>query len=67
MYVCICRGVSDKTIRQAVSDGARSWREIRETTGCASQCGKCACTGKSVMREALSQEMAMDLDLAYAV
>ncbi|KAA0020469.1 (2Fe-2S)-binding protein [Salinicola corii] len=67
MYVCLCVGVTDRDIENAVSSGARSWREVREATGCAGQCGKCACTGKSVMREAISQEMAMDPDLAYAV
>ncbi|MDH4573898.1 MULTISPECIES: (2Fe-2S)-binding protein [Salinicola] len=67
MYVCLCVGVTDRDIENAVADGARSWREVRESTGCAGQCGKCACTGKSVMREAISQEMAMDPDLAYAV
>jgi bacterioferritin-associated ferredoxin len=67
MYVCLCVGVTDRDIENAVSDGARSWREVRETTGCAGQCGKCACTGKSIMREAISQELTMDPDLAYAV
>lgn len=67
MYVCLCVGVTDRDIENAVSDGARSWREVRETTGCAGQCGKCACTGKGIMREAISQELTMDPDLAYAV
>ncbi|MGM0616205.1 MAG: (2Fe-2S)-binding protein, partial [Pseudomonadota bacterium] len=53
MYVCVCKGVTDHQIRQQVSDGARSWREVREATGCATQCGKCACFAKSVTREAV--------------
>ncbi|MFD2191086.1 (2Fe-2S)-binding protein [Pistricoccus aurantiacus] len=69
MYVCICKGVSDRTLRAAVAEGgARSWREVREETGCGSQCGKCARVGKSIVREAIIQEvLSTDSDLAYAV
>ncbi|MGB8714165.1 MAG: bacterioferritin-associated ferredoxin [Onishia taeanensis] len=66
MYVCLCKGVSDRTIRNAVSDGARSWREVRERTECATQCGKCACMAKTITREAITEEM-LSPDLAYAV
>ena len=68
MYVCVCKGVTDHQIRQQVSDGARSWREVRESTGCATQCGKCACFAKSVTREALQEaRYEASVDLAYAV
>jgi len=55
MYVCLCKGVSDQAIRQAVAEGARSWRDVREQTGCATQCGKCACMGKTIARDAMEQ------------
>nr|WP_163501884.1 (2Fe-2S)-binding protein [Halomonas socia] len=68
MYVCLCNGVTDKAIREAVDDGARSWREVRQATGCANQCGKCACTGKAITREAVVSAMVeANFDLAYAV
>ncbi|MEC9482358.1 MAG: bacterioferritin-associated ferredoxin [Halomonas sp.] len=67
MYVCLCKGVSDHKIRQAVEDGARSWREVREQTGCGTQCGKCACMGKAVTRDAVARTIVPDADLAYAV
>lgn len=67
MYVCLCKGVSDHTIRDAVSDGARSWREVREETGCGTQCGKCAEVGKAVLRDAIAEETMPMADLAYAV
>ncbi|MFT6276087.1 MAG: bacterioferritin-associated ferredoxin, partial [Halioglobus sp.] len=41
MYVCICKGITDTQIRAAVEDGASSLREVRNTLGVASQCGKC--------------------------
>ncbi|MDN3521161.1 (2Fe-2S)-binding protein [Halomonas ramblicola] len=68
MYVCICKGVSDHRIRRAVEDGARNWREVQAETGCGTQCGKCACLGKDITREAVKDELLMTADeLAYAV
>lgn len=68
MYVCICKNVTDHRIRDAVEDGARSWREVQQRTGCGTQCGKCACTGKDITREAIRAELsAAAQGLAYAV
>ncbi|SDL25099.1 bacterioferritin-associated ferredoxin [Modicisalibacter muralis] len=67
MYVCLCKSVSDRTIRQAVEEGARSWREVRERTGCGTQCGKCACMGKSITNDAVARQIVPDADFAYAV
>ncbi|RDB43673.1 (2Fe-2S)-binding protein [Halomonas sp. DQ26W] len=68
MYVCLCKGVSDHKIRSAVEDGARSWREVQGETGCATQCGKCACLAKTITRDAIRSEMqASAAGLAYAV
>ncbi|MFO8044736.1 MAG: (2Fe-2S)-binding protein [Halomonas sp.] len=68
MYVCLCKGVSDHQIRQAVEDGARSWRDVQRETGCGTQCGKCACQGKGITRDAVKDELMVGVgDLAYAV
>ena len=40
MIVCICRGVSDRTITQAIDDGARSVRDLQRC-GIGDQCGSC--------------------------
>lgn len=42
MIVCICRAVSDRQIRSAVNEGARSMAELKAGLGCGSCCGKCA-------------------------
>lgn len=68
MYVCLCKGVSDRQIRQSVDEGARSWRQVQLATGCGTQCGKCACVGKQVTREAIRQAAHERVELlAYAV
>jgi len=68
MYVCVCKAVTDGQIERLVADGARSWREVREQTGCGSQCGKCACLAKELTNKAVLQEMgAQAANLARAV
>jgi bacterioferritin-associated ferredoxin len=41
MYVCICKGVTDREIRDAVADGVHTVRGLRKQLGCTGQCGKC--------------------------
>ncbi len=42
MIVCVCRGVSDRQIRQAVAEGAHSLECLQIELGVATQCGRCA-------------------------
>ena len=51
MYVCLCKGVTDTQIRDAVTDGACSMRDLRERLDVASQCGKCGRDCKSIINE----------------
>lgn len=54
MYVCLCKGVTDKTIKQAVASGdVTTMRELRQQHGVASQCGCCKQCAKDVLQEAL--------------
>ena len=41
MYVCLCKGVSDKDIKHLVSAGACSVEEIMRCTGAGTGCGSC--------------------------
>ena len=63
MYICICKGITDGQIRQAVSNGAASIKDLRKQLGVASQCGKCACLAKNVLNEASSDD---NTNLFYA-
>lgn len=54
MYVCVCKGITDSQIREAVADGATSLRGVRSRLGVASQCGNCARCAKDVIDECLS-------------
>lgn len=50
MIVCICHNISDKAIRQALNDGARSMHDIRAQLGVGSCCGKCNGFAKTLVR-----------------
>lgn len=56
MYVCLCRNVTDKDIRQLVhTEGVTTMRELREHLGVAMQCGKCSSCAKDVLQEAVCE------------
>lgn len=51
MYICLCKGVTDRQIREAISEGASSMRDLRSTLDVASQCGKCGKDCKALLSE----------------
>ncbi|TBU71401.1 (2Fe-2S)-binding protein [Pseudomonas daroniae] len=65
MYVCLCEGVTDGQIREAIYEGCCSYREVRETLSVASQCGKCACLAKQVVRQTLGEMQQSQAVMAY--
>ncbi len=57
MIVCICHGINDKAIRNAVSDGAVSLSDIACATGAGTCCGKCHDCVREIVDEQLSMLM----------
>ncbi|WP_339842843.1 bacterioferritin-associated ferredoxin [uncultured Halopseudomonas sp.] len=51
MYVCLCKGVTDKQIRNAINEGACNMRDLRDALDVANQCGKCGRDCKSLLNE----------------
>ena len=62
MYVCVCRAVSDRKIRQAVAAGACSVRELKDGLGVGSVCGRCVPEARQLIAECRHQQTAMRLD-----
>ncbi|MDX1705814.1 bacterioferritin-associated ferredoxin [Pseudidiomarina sp.] len=62
MYVCLCKSVTDHTIRRAVDNGLSSMRELRQEYGVASQCGCCKQCAKEVLSEAVQKRNARFAD-----
>ena len=51
MYVCICKGVTDKQIREYREQGVNTFQQLRECTGIGTQCGKCSSDARACMRQ----------------
>lgn len=56
MYICVCKAVSDKRIRQLVDEGATSMRELKQCLGVGSQCGKCVPAAQELLTHTLQNQ-----------
>ena len=55
MYVCLCRGITEQDIKEAVANGAESYREIRDFLDLGTCCGRCAPEAKNIINEELAE------------
>lgn len=62
MYVCICNSITEKQVRAAIEQGARSVRDLNRRLGVGSECGKCTCIARQLVKQAFSEK-----ELALAV
>ena len=53
MFVCICNGVTEKQIREAVCSGAGDLADLRGCLGVAAGCGTCAGFAEQIISETL--------------
>ncbi|MEX2555652.1 MAG: (2Fe-2S)-binding protein [Actinomycetota bacterium] len=52
MYVCLCRGVTDRKIRAAIAGGATDLVAVGERTQAGIECGTCHPGINELLREA---------------
>lgn len=53
MYVCVCHGLSERQLRQAVRDGAQSFEALQASTGVATCCRTCEPCAREVLHQTL--------------
>ena len=53
MYVCLCNGITENQIRDAIRDGADSLLKLRLELGVAACCGRCTSCAQQVIEETL--------------
>ncbi|PTN13069.1 bacterioferritin-associated ferredoxin [Nitrosomonas aestuarii] len=56
MYICVCKGVTDSAIREAVNNGAERMRDLKTCLGVTEQCGICACHAKEILEQARAEK-----------
>lgn len=62
MYVCICAGVNDRQIKEAVHEGACSLDQLAACLGVGTGCGCC----REVAQEILDQAQAVTIPIHAA-
>ncbi|MGV6806536.1 MAG: bacterioferritin-associated ferredoxin [bacterium] len=60
MFVCVCKGITDRQIKHAVAEGASSLNAVRAELGVSSQCGQCACLAQEIISESLADKGVFD-------
>lgn len=55
MYVCLCRGITDQDIKDAVANGAESYREIRDLLDLGTRCGRCAPEARAIISDEVAE------------
>ncbi|MDT0619772.1 MULTISPECIES: bacterioferritin-associated ferredoxin [Spectribacter] len=56
MYVCLCKGVTEREIREEVRSGACHMRELQRRLGVAECCGCCAPCAREILAETLQEQ-----------
>jgi len=57
MYVCLCHGITDKAIKQAVlEDGVGNMRQLKQKLCVGTQCGKCVQMAQSIIDNTIIDE-----------
>lgn len=60
MYVCVCRGITDSQVLEAVCKGAKSAKDVNQCIGIPIQCGKCCSFMKEVVQQAVATVISKD-------
>lgn len=49
MYVCLCVGVTNQAVADAVAAGARTSKDVAAACGAGSECGRCRRTVRAII------------------
>ena len=64
MYVCLCKGITDSDIEDAIENGAENFRALRSSLGISTDCGSCAPQARELL--ALKRQASAKSGLFYA-
>jgi len=56
MIICHCNGISDRTIRRSIRNGATTLGELRQICGAGDCCGTCTPALRSLLKTESSSE-----------
>ena len=60
MYVCLCRGVTNQVVSEAVSAGALTSKQVAQACGAGAECGRCRNTIRSIIASSQTESSEVD-------
>ena len=64
MIVCLCKGVSDRTLEEVIDEGANTLKAVQKKCGAGGDCGSCRFhIAKMIAEQAEDKESVCDLPL----
>lgn len=54
MYICLCHGVTEKHIEDAIVNGARCMNDLRSLLRVTAKCGRCASCARACLQESIA-------------
>lgn len=67
MYVCLCHGIRDRDLRDAVARGATTFEALQARTGVSTCCRTCEPCAREVLHEALASHGACPQSASRAI
>lgn len=55
MWICLCKGVSDRRIREVIRGGAQTMEAIGGETAAGTDCGKCLPAIRALLEQVLDE------------
>lgn len=56
MYVCVCKAVTERQIHEAITDGARTLKDLRRALDITRECGQCATCARQCLKDAAEEQ-----------
>jgi bacterioferritin-associated ferredoxin len=50
MYVCLCKGVTNQAVADAIAAGASTTKKVAKACGAGSECGRCRRTVQAIIK-----------------
>lgn len=66
MFVCLCKGVTDSQINNAVDAGVTSFEGMQQELEVATVCGSCTCEVKQLMMKKFNSNLSAKQALSEA-
>ncbi|MFT2112541.1 bacterioferritin-associated ferredoxin [Marinomonas sp. 2405UD68-3] len=66
MYICICNAVTDRQIKNALDEGAKTMSDLNKSLSVGSCCGKCVRSTRDIMKQHYLEQKVEQLSYSAA-